>query len=124
MAVKVSITPNADHLLVKVAGEVRTVEDVVSYTTVFRPEAVRLGLRRVLLDYVDARFSLDYYDLREVAEIGVRKDFPQLGLRIAVVCRTEDLDRHRLFETIAANRSIVYRVFTAPDKALAWLLAS
>jgi hypothetical protein len=76
----------------------------------------------VLIDYTKARFHLDYHDMRELAEIGVQNDFPLYGLRIAVVCLPESLDRHRLFETIAANRSISYRVFSDEDEAMARLL--
>ncbi|MGE4423589.1 MAG: hypothetical protein AB7D39_14940 [Pseudodesulfovibrio sp.] len=124
MTVKVSITPCAGHLAVKVSGVAHSIEEILDYSTAFRTEALRLGLRKVLLDYTEARFDLDYHDIRELAEICVQKDFHLDGLRIAVVCLPEDLDRHRLFETIAVNRSITYQVFTDPDKALARLLES
>jgi hypothetical protein len=120
---QVTTTRHPHYLLVEISGTIRTVKDVVEYTAVFRPEAERLGVRRVLLDYVQSTFGLDYHDLREVAEIGVRREFPGLGLRIAVVCRPEELDLHRQFETIAVNRSIIYRVFTDTNEALDWLLA-
>jgi hypothetical protein len=122
MAAKVSITPCPDHLRVTVEGDVESVGEVTGYTEDFRVQATRLGLRRVLIDYTKARFHLDYHDMRELAEIGVQNDFPLYGLRIAVVCLPESLDRHRLFETIAANRSISYRVFSDEDEAMARLL--
>ncbi|WP_338669793.1 hypothetical protein [Pseudodesulfovibrio methanolicus] len=122
MTAKVSMTPHSDHLSVKVSGGVRSIDEVLDYVSDFRNEATRLGLRRVLLDYTEARFDMDYHDMQELAEIGVQKDFPLYGLRIAVVCRPDDMERQRLFETIAANRSIVYQVFTDPDKALARLM--
>jgi endonuclease III-like uncharacterized protein len=123
MTAKVSITPHSDHLEVKVSGRVESIDEILNYTTAFRTEAVRLGQRRILLDYTEARFDLDYHDMRELAEIGVQKDFPLYGLRIAVVCLPEALDRHSLFETIAVNRSIIYQVFTDREKALGVLLA-
>lgn len=119
----ISISPRVDHLSVTVSGDVESIQEIVDYTKAFRVEAVRLGLRRVLLNYTEARFDMDYHDMRELAEIGVHNDFPLFGLRIAVICLPDDLDRHRLFETIAVNRSISYQVFTDPDRALSRLLA-
>lgn len=122
MTAKVSMTPHSDHLSVKVSGGVRSIDEALDYVSEFRNKATRLGLRRVLLDYTEAHFDMDYHDMRELAEIGVQNDFPLYGLRIAVVCRPEDMERHRLFETIAVNRSITYQVFTDPAMALARLL--
>jgi hypothetical protein len=118
MGPQVSITRHSDHLSVKISGDVQSIEEILDYSTAFRTEAARLDQRRVLLDYTEARFDMDYHDMRELAEICVQENFPLQGLRIAVVCRPGDLERHRLFETIAANRSIIYRVFADPDKAL------
>ena len=123
MTAGISITPHSDHLSVRVSGHVRSIQEIVDYMTTFREEATRRGQRNVLLDYTEAHFDMDYHDMHELAEIAVQAEFALSGLRIAVVCRPKDLERHSLFETIAVNRSIVYLVFTSTHKALARLLA-
>jgi hypothetical protein len=119
----VSINAFDDHLRLTVLGQVDGLDEIVGYIGRLRAEAVRLGLRRVLLDYTGASFDMDYLDMRELAEIGTQNSFPLHGLRMAAVCPPRDLERHRLFETLAANRSIAYRVFSDEAEAMAYLLS-
>ena len=124
MTISLSMETRGDHLRVTVRGDIRHIDEIVDYSAAYRIEATRLGLRRVLIDYTDALFHLDYHDLHELAEHGVRKDFHLRGLRIAAVCSTENAVQHRQYETIAANRSITYKVFNDEASALDWLLKS
>jgi len=113
-----SINTSDDHLRLTVSGPVGGLDEIIGYIGRLRAEAVRRGERRVLLDYTGARFDMDYLDMRELAEIGIQNSFPLYGLRIAAVCPPRDLERHRLFETLAANRSIAYRVFSDETGAI------
>ncbi|WP_319581986.1 hypothetical protein [uncultured Pseudodesulfovibrio sp.] len=124
MTADIHLTPGPDHLSVKVTGKVQSIHEIVEYMTIFRNEVARHGQRKVLIDYTEAHFEMDYHDLHELAGIAVQSDFPLYGLRIAVVCLPDELARHRLFETIAVNRSMTYQVCTDLETALSWLLAS
>lgn len=124
MSTNVSIAVCADHLRVNVAGDIRSIGDIIDFSTRYRAESRRLGLRRVLLDYTQARFHLDYHDLIELAEYAAKQNFQLDGLRLVVVCTPRHLAQHRQYETIAANRSTAYRVFDNEEEALKQLMAS
>lgn len=124
MTASTSISACGDHLRLTVVGDIRSIDEIIRFSTLYRTEAKRLGLRRVLLDYTRARFHLDYHDLLELAEYATEQNFQLDGLRLAVVCAPEHLAQHRKYETIAVNRSTAYLVFDDEDEALARLLAS
>lgn len=124
MPTNVSITACAGHLRVNVAGDIRSIDDVIRFSAQYRAESKRLGLRRVLLDYTQAHFHLDYHDLVELADYAAKQDFQLDGLRLVEVCTPAHLAQHRQYETIAANRSTAYLVFDNEEEALKQLMAS
>lgn len=124
MGAKVSMEHRGDCLWVTVAGVIRTIMQIADYSSEYRKEAERLGLRRVLIDYRKARFLVDYHDLLKLGEYATDQGFHFHGLRIAAVCAPDGMPKHQQYETIAHNRSITYRAFTDETDAEAWLSGS
>lgn len=116
--------PCADHLRVTVVGDIRSIDEIIHFSTRYRAAARQYGLRGILLDYRRAVFHLDYHDLLELAEYAADRHFQLDGLRLAALCAPEHLAQHRRYETIAANRSTAYLVFTDETEAMDRLSAS
>lgn len=121
MSIFHDFTNNETYLHIIVTGVVSTPKEVLEYSSAFRGKALESGLRRLLLDYRDTEFNLDYADLLAIAEYADTAGLQMRGFRMAALPRTQDHDLHQQFETTALNRSIVYRSFLDVDEAIQWL---
>ena len=88
-----------------------------------RDEAIRTlaanGWKRLLVDAsrIDAKMSVaDDYEFTEQ-----HQSTPLLFVRIAVVHRPDESERFKFIENVSVNRGADMKVFTDPEKAIAWL---
>lgn len=81
------------------------------------------SLKRVLLDDRQVHVSVDPFDvsvgISQLADGGL----PSHGLRIACLCRDEDLDIYKTIETMYRNRSVSFQLFPDEESAKDWLIS-
>ncbi len=71
-----------------------------------------------------------FIDIRSVeGRLGVLETFSMVsaypsmgGLRVAIVDRPENSNWYEFYETVSVNRGYNNKVFTDPERAIAWLL--
>jgi len=117
-------TITADYLYAELIGTLADIQSIIGYSQECMTEAAHNRLRRILIDNRQAAYTLDYLDLVELATYADSMNVPQRGFRMASLASEEDLAIHSQFETVAANRSIVYKTFADMDSALGWLLTT
>jgi hypothetical protein len=123
MAVRFAAERVDDYVSAMVWGEMKTLDDALGFWPAFRKEAVRLGVRLLLVDYTQVEYALDYYGMIQLAEHAESVDFHQYCFKIAFVVRPRDLETFTRYQTPAINRGINYQPFTNRDEALTWLLS-
>lgn len=83
----------------------------------------KTGLRRVLLDMRKCESVLDFHDILTAENSKTSDKLSMAGARIAAFVKPHRLKDHQMYETMAINRSIIYRAFSDKAKALDWLTA-
>lgn len=77
--------------------------------------------RRVLVDDRKVEILVDALSVYTGIDALVESGLPSRGLRLAGMCRPEDLDVYRMIETAYRNRSVNYRLFEDEAVAVEWL---
>jgi len=122
MPVQTTMTVMDGYIQARTTGTIESAQEAIAYTTIHVDKARQTGIRRLLLDERDVTFRVDFADSMEVAEYWNSKGLPALGLRLAVLPSHTTPVQMEEFETLAANRSVAYRVFADEESALDWLL--
>ena len=122
MAVVFSTKQFDTHLYVTVCGTIQNVDDVISYWTPVRKQAVESGLRKILVDYSEVELTLDYFGMIQVSNYALEKRFPFHHLKIAFLVQPHLLKKLIEYKTPAKNRGFDFEPFTDLDTALDWLL--
>lgn len=121
MSVALNITHTDDCVVATVSGFIETIDEVIDYMRQAKAAAEKWKLQKILTDYMEARFDLDFHDLILLAERGAALDFQKNGFRIASIVQPDALDFHKKFEIAAINRSFTYASFVEYDEAQQWL---
>lgn len=114
--------PTDKYLSVIVSGRVDAIEPIVKWAREYRDAALKHGLNRILIDYRDMDFQLDYHDLILLADSADAVGYQGMGLRTAALISGEAWKSELDFDTVSSNRSIVFRSFLNRREALDWLL--
>ena len=123
MSYTLSFSKQDGWFSVAAQGEIDSFEVFSEKARTVTGEILQSGIKRILLDDRELAISLDAHDITLVAEQLEKANIQALGLRLASLCRPEDRETYRMFETIYGNRSINFRLFTDKQSALNWLLS-
>ncbi|WP_319470777.1 hypothetical protein [uncultured Pseudodesulfovibrio sp.] len=123
MPLNIAFELNETHLLCLATGRIETSEELYQFNTAMVQAVEKTGLRRILLDMQKSDSSLDYHDVLTAENRETSDRFAMGGIRIAAVVSPHRLKAHQLYETMAINRSIVYKAFSGKQQALDWLHA-
>jgi len=120
MSVPLQIEAMPDYLEAKFTGAVAT-EEIWRQYELIAIHCKRANKNKLLLDITDTYGDLSLahrYRLGDKAETFM---FYNL-IKIAVVCRQEQLDWQKFGEMVARNRWVNVRVFTSVEDAEKWLM--
>jgi hypothetical protein len=120
MSVQLQIEEMPDYLAANFTGEGEA-EEIWRQFELIAEHCERANKNKLLLDLTENYGTLslvDRYRLGDVAEIFVYYKL----IKVAVVCRPEQLDYQRFGEMVARNRWVNARVFTGLEDAEKWLL--
>ncbi|MBG0790527.1 MAG: hypothetical protein H0S80_08545 [Desulfovibrionaceae bacterium] len=121
MPVHAAMTRIGDYLFIKSSGDITTIEDGVEYVQAQVAWAREEGVRKLLTDDRDMTISLDYADILALAQYWEQNELATLGLRVAALPPPSSPQGQQAYETAAANRSIVFKVFFDRRQAEDWL---
>ena len=82
---------------------------------------MEVGVCRVLVDERNLDISIDVLDIVNIANEFEDQGLLSCGGRLACLHRPGCVNIYKIYETVYKNRSLGYRRFEDPDKALAWL---
>ncbi|MGE4422995.1 MAG: hypothetical protein AB7D39_11920 [Pseudodesulfovibrio sp.] len=111
-----------DYLHVIVKGTLRTADELITDGDVYYQAFAETGVKRALLDFREARFLLDCYEMVQFAKHLQRTKFTYQRPKVAQLTTPEEKKRFEEFNTVAANRGHYPKAFTDEETALAWLL--
>ena len=123
MSVTVSFTDKGHYLLVKSAGSVATVDDILEHAKIILNELGKCKHKKMLVDTTEVnrpKKLLYYYEAvqRFITELPVTIR----SLTIAIVVAAEYEELGKFFETTAINRGLQYHVFISMEEAQNWLV--
>jgi hypothetical protein len=120
MSVQLQIEEMPDYLAAKFTGAGEA-EEIWRQFELIAEHCKRANKNKLLLDITETHGSLSLahrYRLGDAAEIFVHYKL----IKVAIVCRPEQLDHQRFGETVARNRWVNARVFTGLEDAEKWLM--
>jgi hypothetical protein len=120
MSIQLQIEEAPDYLAAKFTGAGEA-EEIWRQFELIAEYCKRANKNKLLFDIKETYKTLslvDRYRLGDVAEIFV--DYKLI--KVAVVCRQEQLDPQRFGEMVARNRWVNARVFTSLEDAEKWLM--
>lgn len=103
------------------SGSFDTVEEVKAYLEEVRRNALKHDVKHVLLDELNLTSRQDTYDAYEVSESEHVTHAALAGLKLCCVCRPENFELNRTYETLLINRSLIFKVFLEERDAIEWL---
>lgn len=106
-------------LVVTAAGRDDNLQEVIDYGRAVMDLAAQAGQTHVLCDERNLVYTLDTVDTFHLAK-NIAEHAPSVT-RLAIVCRPQDFEDGKFWETVAVNRGLHARVFTDVLKARAWL---
>ncbi len=119
MAIEFSYEVSEEILYVKAWGSDRDLNQVKSFGTAVISLAKANKIRKILSDERELEYTLGVVDLYELAEYYSKK-IPFV-VKVAVVCKPEDLADAKFWETTSLNRGLNVHVFTDIDAAKEWI---
>jgi hypothetical protein len=119
MSISYKTQVEGDLLRVVASGQDESVEEVTAYGMAVLQEILENNVRRVLSDERHLVYSLDVFDSFEAART-LAEAAPKV-LRIAIVCRPQDLVDGEFYATVGYNRGVQVRMFTDIDAAEKWV---
>jgi hypothetical protein len=121
MSFKISIEKVEEYLSVKVTGK-ETLDNVLEAWRKVAEACQKYSCRKIIFDgcLEGPGRTLDIYEFGErIREIGM-----PVGVKIAVICKEDDLKKLQFAETVVANRApICTRNFLNKKDAETWLAA-
>jgi hypothetical protein len=122
MPAEYTIENMGDYLHVIVKGTLRTAEEMTTNGRIYYDEFERTGIKRGLLDFREAHFKLNCYEMVQFAKFLQNTKFTYQRPRVAQLTTPEEKIKFEEFNTVASNRGHFPKVFTDKETALAWLL--
>jgi len=108
-------------LVVTACGTDDDLQQVIDYGQAVIDIAVRSGVPRILCDERSLVYTLGTIDTFELAKT-IADRAPRVA-RVAIVCRPQDYEDGKFWETVAVNRGLHARAFLDLGQARAWLRA-
>ncbi|BDQ35053.1 hypothetical protein [Pseudodesulfovibrio portus] len=108
-------------LRASVCGVIASGEEAAAKARDVIDTGLKVGVHRILLDEREVDISIDVHEIISIARELVGREIPLYGGRMACLYRPEKKDLYKTYETIYQNRSLSYRLFDDPGRAMAWL---
>ncbi len=124
MSFKLVFEERDGWLLSTVTGKIQTCGELFEKAHEVVKTALKLDVKRVLVDDRNVSMLIDAHDACMLAESMEKMNIQARGLRIACICKPLDQTIYRIFETGHQNRSLNFIAFTDEQPALDWLLES
>ena len=121
MSYEYTLHREEEYVLLVTTGDVRTVDDVLTFVDAAVKDVKKRQCSRMLIDETELRVNMDQYDTYSFAE-ELANHLPAQGLKIATIHAAQNKEVYGWAETFLRNRSINYRSFPNKEEALGWLL--
>lgn len=119
MAIEYKIRPQDGLLKVSAHGKDENLKEVMDYSNAVIDAAVKYKCHKVLCDERKLMYAISITETFQLAEEASAKA-PGLS-KIAIVCKPENIQDGRFYETVANNRGLKVLVTTEFEEALDWL---
>ncbi len=104
-------------------GKIETLEELLSKFHMGVEMVQKKYVKRVLVDDRKLHVSVDPLDISLAIDQLLEDGLQFAGLRIACLCRPEDVQIYKTSETMYRNRSIRFTLFNDEGAAVDWLRA-
>lgn len=122
MAYHIDVIDCGAYQLIKAAGRLDNLEEILAYTKEAIDELIDRGCRKALYDQRDVVLGLNNHDAIELADALDSEAYQQKGMRWALISSGENWELNCFFETVFRNRAFGLRVFLNPEDGKDWLL--
>lgn len=119
MAIKYAFICENHFLRVIASGKDDDLEQVQEYGMAVIKAAVENDASKVLCDERELEYTLGTFDTYESARI-IAEAAPNI-VKVAIVCKSENIGDAKFWETVATNRGLHIRIFNNIEDAQAWL---
>lgn len=119
MAIKYNFAINSNLLRVKALGKDDNLGQVIEYGFAIIQYALSTGCSRILCDETELEYTLGTLDTFESAKF-ISENAPRIA-KVAIVCKSEQIQDAQFWETVAVNRGVSVKVFKGMREAEEWI---
>jgi hypothetical protein len=119
MAITYNFAIDSNLLRVKTFGKDDNLEQVIEYGSAIIQYSLSSGCTRILCDETELEYTLGTFDTFESAKF-ISENAPKIA-KVAIVCKSEQIQDAEFWETVAVNRGLSVKVFKTVLDAEEWI---